>query len=61
MGHDFGAVAAWHLSLFRPDRVKALIALSAPYFERSSSTRDSESLRRIFGDGCYVYQFQVLF
>lgn len=60
VGHDYGAIAAWHLSLFRPDRVRALVALSAPYFERSSSTRSSESFRQSFGDGCYVCQFQVL-
>ncbi|XP_061999883.1 uncharacterized protein LOC133717217 [Rosa rugosa] len=58
VGHDYGAIVAWHLSLFRPDRVKALVALSAPYFEPSSSIRSIESFRQGFGEGCYVCQFQ---
>ncbi|KAL6220625.1 hypothetical protein ACLB2K_008381 [Fragaria x ananassa] len=49
VGHDYGAIVAWHLSLFRPDRVKALVALSAPYFETSSSIRSIESFRQGFG------------
>ncbi|PON71508.1 Epoxide hydrolase-like, partial [Parasponia andersonii] len=61
VGHDWGAYIGWHLSLFRPDRVKALVALSAPYFERSQNTRSPESFRQMFGDGCYIWQFQVPF
>ncbi|KVI02881.1 Alpha/beta hydrolase fold-1 [Cynara cardunculus var. scolymus] len=28
VGHDWGATAAWHLSLFRPDKVKGMVAIS---------------------------------
>ncbi|PON99558.1 Epoxide hydrolase-like [Trema orientale] len=58
VGHDWGAVVGWHLSLFRPERVKALVALSVPYFERSQNTRSPEPFRQLFGDGCYICQFQ---
>ena len=59
VGHDWGATAGWYLSLFRPDRVKALVNLSAPYFQRSQTSGVVDYFRELFGDGCYVYQFQV--
>jgi pimeloyl-ACP methyl ester carboxylesterase len=34
-GHDWGAVVAWHAALLRPDRFRAVIALSFPYLQRS--------------------------
>jgi pimeloyl-ACP methyl ester carboxylesterase len=34
-GHDWGAVVAWHAALLRPDRFRAVIALSLPYLPRS--------------------------
>ncbi|XP_050292271.1 uncharacterized protein LOC126733128 [Quercus robur] len=58
VGHDWGATAGWYLSLFRPDRVKALVNLSAPYFQRSQTSGVVDYFRELFGDGCYVYQFQ---
>ncbi|KAF5463074.1 hypothetical protein F2P56_019019 [Juglans regia] len=39
VGHDWGANVGWHLSLLRPDRVKGLVTLSAPYFNRSPSSK----------------------
>jgi len=33
-GHDWGAPVAWHSALFRPDRFRAVIALSVPYRPR---------------------------
>lgn len=30
-GHDWGAPVAWHAGLFRPDRFRAVIALSVPF------------------------------
>lgn len=60
MGHDWGAIVAWHLCLFRPDLVKALVNLSVPYrlwepFGKSSV----DILRKNFGDDYYVCRFQV--
>src|SRR5947199_3489172 len=34
-GHDWGAVVAWHAALLRPDRFRAVIALSFPCLQRS--------------------------
>ncbi|KAB1201943.1 Bifunctional epoxide hydrolase 2 [Morella rubra] len=58
VGIDCGAIAGWHLSLFRPDRVKGLVALSAPYFQRSPCFGAVEHHRKLFGDGSFVCQFQ---
>ncbi|KAM1047798.1 hypothetical protein ACFX1X_027338 [Malus domestica] len=58
VGHDWGAVAGWNLSLFRPDRVIGLVNLSVPYFPRSPTTKTTEAIRQIFGEGSHVIQFQ---
>jgi len=34
VGHDWGAPVAWHCALFRPDRFRAVIALSVPFWPR---------------------------
>src|SRR5262252_11074126 len=34
-GHDWGAPVAWHAALLRPDRFRAVIALSVPYRPRA--------------------------
>ncbi len=31
-GHDWGAPVAWHSALLRPDRFRAVIGLSVPFF-----------------------------
>lgn len=36
VGHDWGAPVAWHCALMRPDRFRAVIALSVPYRPRGS-------------------------
>src|SRR3712207_2340545 len=33
-GHDWGAPVAWHAALLRPDRFRAVIALSVPFRPR---------------------------
>ncbi|KAL6599827.1 hypothetical protein ACP70R_023855 [Stipagrostis hirtigluma subsp. patula] len=56
VGHDWGAQVAWHLCLFRPDRVRAAVVLGVPFFPRSP-----RSLLEVFvarGDGFYITQFQ---
>ncbi len=37
VGHDWGAPVAWHSALFRPDRFRAVIALSVPFRPRSAA------------------------
>ncbi len=36
-GHDWGAPVAWHSTLLRPDRFRAVIGLSVPYRPRGSA------------------------
>uniref|UniRef100_A0ACD5XV43 Uncharacterized protein n=1 Tax=Avena sativa TaxID=4498 RepID=A0ACD5XV43_AVESA len=56
VGHDVGAQVAWHLSLLRPDRVRAVVALGVPYFPRAPSP--ATELFAAYGDGFYITQFQ---
>src|SRR4029079_16322990 len=37
VGHDWGAPVAWHASLFRPDRFRAVAGLSVPFRPRGSA------------------------
>ncbi|XP_003579088.3 uncharacterized protein LOC100823523 [Brachypodium distachyon] len=55
-GHDLGAQVLWHLCLFRPDRVRAAVALGVPYFPRSPVPMADFLAAR--GDGFYISQFQ---
>ena len=38
-GHDIGAAIAWQTALLRPDRFRAIIALSPPFRSRGFATR----------------------
>ena len=59
VGHDWGAIIAWHLCLFRPDKVKALVNLSVHYFPTNPQMNTVDGLRAIYGDDHYVWRFQV--
>ncbi|RLM98511.1 hypothetical protein C2845_PM06G35260 [Panicum miliaceum] len=48
---------AWLLCLFRPDRVRAVVALGVPYFPRHP--RPMTEVFAAFGDGFYMTQFQI--
>ncbi|XP_037449431.1 epoxide hydrolase A-like [Triticum dicoccoides] len=56
VGHDLGGQAAWHLCLFRPDRVRAVVALGVPFFPRSPGPVSEMFAAR--GDGFYITQYQ---
>ncbi|VAI27531.1 unnamed protein product [Triticum turgidum subsp. durum] len=56
VGHDWGAQVAWHFCLFRPDRVRAVVALGIPFFPRSP--RSMAEMFAARGDGFYITQFQ---
>jgi pimeloyl-ACP methyl ester carboxylesterase len=45
-GHDWGAPVAWHSALLRPDRFRAVIALSVPFQPRTSVVPTSVMPRR---------------
>nr|KAJ0221586.1 hypothetical protein LSAT_V11C200100980 [Lactuca sativa] len=52
-----GATAVWHLSLFRPDRVKGIITLGIPFFPRYP-INPTHLFTKSFGDDFYISQFQ---
>ncbi|OVA13439.1 Alpha/beta hydrolase fold-1 [Macleaya cordata] len=58
VGHDWGAVIAWYLCLYRPDRVKALVNLSVAFTPRNPSRKPIATLRSVYGDDYYIIRFQ---
>jgi pimeloyl-ACP methyl ester carboxylesterase len=52
-GHDWGAPVAWHAGLFRPDRFRAVIGLSVPYWPRTPVMPTSAMPKR---DDALFYQ-----
>ncbi|KAM7276402.1 hypothetical protein ACFE04_018268 [Oxalis oulophora] len=58
VGHDWGAYVAWYFSLFRPDRVKALVNLSVPYLPRNPTVKSLDGLQALLGDEFYMCRFQ---
>jgi pimeloyl-ACP methyl ester carboxylesterase len=58
VGHDWGAHVAWNMCLFRPDRVRAVVALALPFFPRLPLPMTDFFAAR--GDGFYITQFQVM-
>jgi pimeloyl-ACP methyl ester carboxylesterase len=61
VAHDWGAIIAWYLCLYRPDKVKALLNLSVAFTPRNPTRKPLESLRALYGDDYYICRFQVLF
>lgn len=59
VGHDWGAPVAWTSALMRPDRFRAVAALSVPYLPRGV-VRPTEALRFQAGDSfMYMLYFQT--
>ncbi|XP_039115093.1 epoxide hydrolase A-like isoform X1 [Dioscorea cayenensis subsp. rotundata] len=58
VGHDWGALVAWHLCLFRPDKVKALVNLSVPFMPRNPAVKPVDYFRSLFGDDYYICRCQ---
>ncbi|KAF3659805.1 putative condensin-2 complex subunit H2-like [Capsicum annuum] len=58
VGHDWGAMIAWYLCLFRPDKVKALVNMSVPFSPRNPNAKPVETFKAILGDDFYVVRFQ---
>ncbi|KAL5538204.1 hypothetical protein UlMin_044810 [Ulmus minor] len=58
VGHDWGALMAWYLCLFRPDRVKGLVNLSVVFNPRNPKRKPLDTLRAIYGEDYYVCRFQ---
>lgn len=58
VGHDWGALIAWYLCLFRPDRVKALVNLSVVFNPRNPKMKPLQVLKAVYGDDYYICRFQ---
>jgi pimeloyl-ACP methyl ester carboxylesterase len=59
VGHDWGAPVAWNAALLRPDRFRAVAALSVPYTPRGG-VRPTEALARTYRDTfMYMLYFQA--
>ena len=51
VGHDLGALVAWHCALLRPDLFRAIVLLSVSYVSRSwKDPRPTEVMKRMAGD-----------
>ncbi|XP_020689382.2 bifunctional epoxide hydrolase 2 isoform X2 [Dendrobium catenatum] len=60
VGHDWGAILAWNLCVFRPDKVKAMINLSVIFRPRHPVVRPVDFFRQHYGDDYYICRFQLL-
>lgn len=56
VGHDWGAMVVWGLSLLHPDRVTRIINLSLPYQERWGKPW-IETMEAVFGPDFYFVHF----
>ena len=57
IGHDWGAMVAWHTALLHPDRVAAVAGISVPPVPRAR-TRPTQRWREKFGEDFYMLRFQ---
>lgn len=58
VGHDWGAMVAWHCGLLHPETFSAVVAMSVPYSGRGSESL-IDSLKRAYGDNFfYILYFQ---
>jgi len=57
VGHDWGAPVAWHASLLRPDRFRAVAAMSVAHTGRPAKP-PLEGFRRAGRDGFYWLYFE---
>ncbi|MFS7943630.1 putative soluble epoxide hydrolase [Helianthus anomalus] len=58
VGHDWGALIAWNLCLFKPDRVKALFNMSVAFMPWNPDGNLVEVVRLLYGDDYYIVRFQ---
>ncbi len=58
VGHDWGAVVAWHLALLEPVRITSLVTMSVPYAGRAKRPV-VEIMRQLYADRFnYILYFQ---
>ncbi|PWA89758.1 epoxide hydrolase [Artemisia annua] len=54
VGHDWGAIIAWHLCMFRPDRVKGLVNMSVPFFPWNPNGDMAQMMSKAYGEDHYM-------
>jgi pimeloyl-ACP methyl ester carboxylesterase len=58
VGHDWGAVVAWNAALLRPDRFRAVVGMSVPFFPRGP-IKPTDMFRAAAGENfMYILYFQ---
>jgi pimeloyl-ACP methyl ester carboxylesterase len=58
VGHDWGSVVAWNAALLRPDRFRAVVGMSVPFFPRLPM-RPLAMMKAMVGDRfLYILYFQ---
>lgn len=57
VAHDFGTSVAWNAALMRPDRIRAVAALSVPYLPRGPVSALA-GLTQALGTGFYMQHLQ---
>lgn len=55
VGHDWGAMVVWWLSILHPERVRSLVALSVPYVERGPAPWIDLMEQALGGDYYFVH------
>ncbi|CAL9225575.1 unnamed protein product [Arabidopsis halleri] len=58
VGHDWGAMIAWQLCQYRPEKVKALVNMSVLFSPRNPDRVPVPTLRHVFGNDYYICRFQ---
>ncbi|KAG6501997.1 hypothetical protein ZIOFF_041884 [Zingiber officinale] len=59
VGHDWGSMVAWNLSMFRMDKVRAMVNLSQAFTPRNPTRKSLEYLRSAFGDDYYICRGRI--
>ena len=57
IGHDWGAIVGWQMSLFFPEKISGLIALNIPFFKRTC-VNPLTIMRWKLGKDFYIVNFQ---
>ena len=58
VGHDWGAIVAWHLAWAHPDRVAGVVGMSVPFVPRGDLP-PTQFMRQVLGDAFfYMLYFQ---
>uniref|UniRef100_A0A287SUL6 soluble epoxide hydrolase n=1 Tax=Hordeum vulgare subsp. vulgare TaxID=112509 RepID=A0A287SUL6_HORVV len=64
VGHDWGAIIAWYLCLFRPDRVTALVNTSVAFMRHvfiragAGAVKTTDYFNQAYGPTYYICRFQ---